>query len=240
MMEPGAATVALVIAAATSTRPVLEALRPELEMAAGGAVEIRYGPTGTLAAGLRKGEGADVFLSADERTIRRLADGGFIVEGSLSRCAAGSLALVAKAGAPFELPRRLDGATAFAFVKLPIRKLAVPSKKIAPEGVSAEEVLAAARILREMKEKLVPVESVDEAIRSVLSGEADVAVIPASLAGAPGLASCPVDPTLHEPLKVTAGVVSASQRQDAARRVLGVLSAPGTLETWKRFGFGAP
>ena len=240
MMTSVTATVALVIAAATSTRPVLDAFRPELEKAAGGAVEIRYGATGTLASSLRKGEGADLFLSADERTIRRLAEDGFVDDGSLSRCAAGSLALVAATGAPFELPRRLDGATALAFVKLPIRRLVVPSKKTAPEGVSAEEVLAAARILREMKEKLVPVDSADEAIRKVLSGDADAAIIPASLADAAGLASCPVDSTLHEPLKVTGGVVSASARPDAARRVLDVLSAPGSLETWRRFGFGAP
>ncbi len=239
-MASATVTFVLVIAAATSTRPVLEALRPELEKAAGGAVEIRYGPTGTLASGLRKGEGADLLLTADERTIRRLAEDGFVEEGSLFHCAAGSLALVAAADAPFELPRRLDGATALAFVKLPIRRLAVVSTTASPEGVAADQVLAAARILTELKEKLVPVPSADEVIRKVVSGEADAGFVPASLAGAPGLASCPVDPTLHEPLKVTAGVVSASLRKDAARRVLDLLSAPGTLDTWKRFGFAAP
>ncbi|MGE5347046.1 MAG: molybdate ABC transporter substrate-binding protein, partial [Acidithiobacillales bacterium] len=180
-MASATVTFALVIAAATSTRPVLEALRPELEKAAGGAVEVRYGPTGTLASGLRKGEGADLLLTADERTIRRLAEDGFVEEGSLFRCAAGSLALVARAGAPFELPRRLDGATALAFVKLPIRRLAVVSTSASPEGVAADQVLAAAQILKEMKEKLVPAPSADDVIRRVVSGEADVGIVPASL-----------------------------------------------------------
>jgi molybdate transport system substrate-binding protein len=239
-MASAAVTLALVIAAATSARPVLEDLRPDLETAAGGAVEIRYGPTGTLAAGLRKGGDADLFLSADEPTIRRLAEDGFVDEGSLFRCASGRLALVAATGAPFTLPRRLDGATALAFVKLPIRRLAVVSPKAAPEGVATEQLLAAARILKEMKGKLALMASADEAIRSVVSGDADAAIVPASLAGAAGLAACPVDSTLHEPLKATAGVVSASVRKDAARRALDVLSAPTTLETWTRRGFSAP
>jgi molybdate transport system substrate-binding protein len=239
-MASGTIAAALVIAAATATRPVLETLRPDLEKAAGGRVDVRYGATGTLASGIRKGDVADLFLAVDERSIRRLADDGLVEEGSLTRCATETLALVAKKGAPFELPRRLDGATALAFVKLPVRRLAVVSKKTAPEGVSAEEVLAAARILKQVKEKLVPVASADEAIGKVLSGDAEAAIVPKSLAGAPGLVSCPVDPTLHEPLKVTGGVVSASARKDAARRALDVVSGPGARETWKRFGFEAP
>ncbi|HUM03402.1 MAG TPA: molybdate ABC transporter substrate-binding protein [Thermoanaerobaculia bacterium] len=230
----------LVIAAATSTRPVLDALRPDLEKAAGGPVEIRYGATGTLAAGIRKGDAVDLFVSADEGTVRRLAFDDLVEEGSISRCATGSLALVAATASRLELPRRLDGATAFAFVKLPVRRLALVTTKAAPEGLAGEDVLVAARIMREMKEKLLRVASDDEAIAKVLSGAADAAIVPSSLAATPGLTSCPVDPTLHEPLKQTAAVVSASTRKEAARRALDLLSAPESRDTWKRFGFTGP
>ena len=94
--------------------------------------------------------------------------------------------------------------------------------------------------MREMKERLLPVASDDEAIAKVLSGAADAAIVPASLAAAPGLTSCPVDPTLHEPLKQTAAVVAASTRKDAARRALDVLSLPENRDVWKRFGFTGP
>lgn len=234
------AVAVLVIAAATSARPVLETLRPDLEKAAGGPVEIRYGATGTLAASLRKGAGVDLFVSSDEGTVRRLAFDGVVEEGSVARCATGSLALVAAKEGRLELPRRLDGATAFAFVKLPVRRLALLSPRVAPEGLAAEDVLAAARILGEMKEKLLRVDSEDDAIAKVLSGAADAAIIPSSLASAPGLKSCPVDPTLHEPLKETAAIVAASTRKGAAARALDVLSAPENRDTWKRFGFTGP
>jgi len=230
----------LVIAAATSSRPVLEALRPDLEKAAGGPVEIRYGETGDLATALRKVPDADLFLASDEKTVQKLAGDDLVVEATVTRCATGSLAVVAVRGAPFELPRRLDGATALAFVKLPIRHLAVVSKKVAPEGASIEEVLAAALILRDLKEKLLPVSSSDEAVARVLSGEAEAAIIPSSLAAEPRLRSCPVDSTLHGPLRQTAAVVSASTRKEAAGRALDVLSAPENRETWRRFGFTAP
>ncbi|HQR47000.1 MAG TPA: molybdate ABC transporter substrate-binding protein, partial [Thermoanaerobaculia bacterium] len=223
-----------------AARPALGALRPALEKGAGGPVEIRYGATGTLAAALRKGAGTDLFVSGDEGTVRRLALDGVVAEGSISRCATGNLSLVAAKEGRLELPRRLDGATAFAVVKLPIRRLAVVSPKVAPEGLAAEDVLVAARIMGEMKEKLALLDSEDDAVATVLSGAADAAIVPSSLASAPGLKSCPVDPTLHEPLKLTAAVVSASTRKEAAWRALDVLSAPENRDTWKRFGFTGP
>ncbi len=230
----------LVIAASSSTRPVLDRLRPDLEKAAGSSVEIRYGATGTLAAEVRKGSGIDLFLSGDERTVRTLVEDGLLEEGSVTRCATGSLALVAAEKSPLALPRRLDGATALAFVKLPIRKLAIPEPKTTPEGAAARDVLQAARIFQQMKEKLVSVEGADEAIRAVLSGKADVAIVAASLAGAAGLKSCPVDTTLHTPLKETAAVTTASTRKDAARRALDVLSDPAVREVWRQAGFDPP
>jgi molybdate transport system substrate-binding protein len=239
-MTHGLLAVALVLAAASSSRPVLEALRPELEKAAGGAVELRYGETGALVAEIRKGAEIDLFLASHEGSVRRLAEDGRVDEASLSRCATGTLSLVAVKGAPFELPRRLDGATALAFVKLPVRRLAILSAKTAPEGVAAEEVLEASRILREMQEKLIRSATAEEAIEAVRTGTADVAILPSSLVPASGFASSPVDPTLHGPLKQTAAVVSASTRKDAALRVLDILSAPETRETWKRLGFSAP
>jgi molybdate transport system substrate-binding protein len=231
---------ALVIAAATSSRPVLDALRPELEKAAGGAVEIRYGATGALAALIRKGAAVDLFLAADDEMIRRLALDGFVEEGSASRCSVGSLAVVSAVDAPFDLPRRLDGATALAFVKLPIRKLAIPDPDSSPEGVAARQVLVASRVFQELKERLLPVAGADEAIAAVRAGEADAAIVPASLAPASGLKWRPVDSTLHKPLRMTAAVAAASEQKDAARHALAVLTAPASREAWKRAGFSAP
>ena len=239
-MTPSVLASVLVIAAATSSRPVLDALRPDLEKAAGGPVEIRYGETGSLATALRKAPDADLFLASDEKTVQKLAGDGFVEEATVTRCATARLALVAARGTTFDLPRRLDGATALAFVKLPIRHLAVVSKKVAPEGAAIEEFLAATLILRDLKEKLLPLPSSDEAVARVLSGEAEAAIVPSTLASDPRLRSCPVDPTLHEPLRQTGAIVSASARKEAAGRALDVLSAPETRETWRRFGFTAP
>ncbi len=238
---PGAPLVAvLVIAASTSAQPVLDRLRPDLEKAAGSSLEIRYGATGTLAAEVRKGSGIDLFLAGDERTVRILVEDGYLEEGSVTRCATGSLAVVASEKGPLALPRRLDGATALAFVKLPIRKLAIPEPKTTPEGAAARDVLRAAGIFEKMKEKILPVAGAGDVLRAVLAGEADAGIVAASLAGAPGLKSCPVDPTLHAPLKQTAAVTTASTRKDAARRALDVLSDPAFREVWRRAGFDPP
>jgi molybdate transport system substrate-binding protein len=235
-----AAVAALVIAASSSARPVLEALRPALEKAAGGPVEIRYGATGVLAREIGKGSPVDLFVSGDEETARRLAADGFLDSASLARCPRGALAIVAAKGAGFVLPRRLDGATAPAFARLPFRRLAVPSSKTSPSGGAVEEVLQATRIYSAVKERLLPAESSGKALESVLSGEAQAGLVPLSLAKASGLAFSEVDITLFEPLRGAAGVVSTSPRRDAAARALDVLVSPDSRDVWREAGFTFP
>ncbi len=237
---PGLAAVVLVIAASSAARPALEALRPALEKAAGGPVEIRYGATGVLARGVEKGSGADLFVSGDEETARRLAADGFLEAASLSRCGRGALAVVAAKDAGFALPRRLDGATALAFARLPFRRLAVPSSKTSPYGGAVEEVLQATRILAAVKERLFPAESSGQALELVVSGQAEAGIVPLSLAKASGLRFAEVDVTLFEPLFGAAGVVSASPRKESARRVLDVLVAPDSRNAWRETGFAFP
>ncbi len=238
---PGLALVAaLVISASSASRPVLEALRPSLEKAAGGTVEIRYGATGVLARAIEKGSGADLFVSGDEATARRLAADGFLESGSLARCGRGALAAVSAKSAGFPLPRRFDGATAVAFARLPFRRLSIPSSRTSPYGGAVEEVLQATRIYAAVKERLLPAESSGQALELVVSGQAEAGLVPLSLAKASGLPFSEVDGTLFEPLFGAAGVVSGSPRREAAHRVLDVLVAPASRDAWREAGFAFP
>ena len=239
-MSSLAAVAILVIAASSAYRPVLEALRPSLEKAAGGPVEIRYGATGVLARGIGKAGGADLFVSGDEATARRLAADGLLDSASLARCGRGALAAVSSKDARFNLPRRVDGATAVAFAHLPFRRLAIPSSKTSPYGGAVEEVLQATRIHSDVKERLVRAESSGQALELVVSGQAEAGLVPLSLAKASGLPFAEVDITLFEPLFGAAGVVSASTRKEAAHRVLDVLVASGSRVVWREAGFAFP
>ena len=230
----------LVIAASTAARPPLETLRPDLEKAAGGPVEIRYGATGLLAREIEEGGRYDVFVAADEGTVRRLAQDGRIEATSVTRCATGRLAVVAARDWDHALPRRLDGATAIAFAKLPFRRVAVPSAKTSPYGGAVKELLSATRIAAAVKERLVEAESAEKALALVLSGEAETGLGALSLARASGLPWTEVDPTLHEPLRHVAGVVTTSARKDAARRAVEALASPEAGEIWRLSGFAVP
>jgi molybdate transport system substrate-binding protein len=239
-MSSLAAAAVLVISASSAFQPVLEALRPSLEKAAGGAVEIRYGATGVLARGIGQAGGADLFVASDEATARRLASDGLLDSASLARCGRSTLAAVSAKDAGFALPRRVDGATAVAFARLPFRRLAIPSSKTSPHGGAVEEVLQATRIYAAVKERLLPAESSGQALELVVSGRAEAGLVPLSLAKASGLPFSEVDVTLFEPLFGAAGVVSASPRKDAALRVLDVLVAPASRDAWRDTGFTFP
>ncbi len=240
MSPPVAAVLPLLVAAAANMRPALEALKPELQKAAGERVEIRYGATGTLARQIENGAPYDLFLGADETTALRLADEGWLERASVRPYAVGRLVLVAATDAGFALPKRLDGATALAFAKLPFSKMAVASPKTAPYGHAAQEVLSATGIFDAVKDRVVWAENVEQALAFVRSGNAPVGFVALSLAAGSGLPFCEVDDTLYEPIRQAGGVVTASPRREAARRAFDALSLPSSQETLRRLGYRSP
>jgi molybdate transport system substrate-binding protein len=236
-MKLFSAVLPLLVYAASSERPVLEALKPQLELAAGEAVELKFGDAELLAKEIDTGAAADIFV-ADDGTVERLALDEKI-EQPVVRCATASLAIVAARGADFTLPKRFDGATAPAFARLPFRTLAMlPAKS--PAGRAAAEALHATQIFDDVKGRFLPAAAPDDALEALAAGKAEVAIVPASLARALGLPSSGIEPELHGPLRESAGVVMSSRKKDAARRLLKSVLSLEAADVWKRFGFRAP
>jgi molybdate transport system substrate-binding protein len=146
---------------------------------------------------------------------------------------------VAAREASFMLPKRFDGATAPAFSRLPFRKLAM-LPAATPAGRAAAEALDATGIFDDVEERFVQVPGPDAARGLLDSGGAEAAIVPLSLAVSWDLPFSAIDPSLHAPLRVSAGVVSASKSKDAARRALEAAVSPEAREIWKRFGYRAP
>lgn len=228
----------LVIFVASGDRPVLEALKPQVEAAAGESVTLKAADASSLAKEIESGAAADL-LFADDATVDRLALDDRIDRPGVVHCATGGLAIVAAKEVGFKLPGRFDGATAPAFSRLPFRKLAM-LPPATPAGHAAAEALDATQIFDDVEERFLPASGPDAARALLDSGGAEVAIVPLSLAVAWGLPFSPIEPSLHVPLRVSAGIVSASKNKDAARRVLGAVMSPEARETWKRFGYKAP
>jgi len=242
----------LLIAAASSTRPVLDALKPELARVAGEPVEIRYGSTGALAREIEKGVPYDLFFAADEVTPEALARANLVDRLRITRVGLGRLAVVLGKGVKLDMPL-FARETASSFRKGSFRKLALASPRTSPNGRAAEEALLSTLLLNELRPRIVYAESSAAALQLVTSGEADVGLVAASLVTPPppGLRVIPVEMAtaprrdasapkagLHLPILHTVTVVSATKKRDAADRVLDAAAA--ATEVWQRFGFAPP
>jgi molybdate transport system substrate-binding protein len=214
-------------------------MKPELERAAGGAVVIRYGATGTLARQIENGAPFDLFLSADEETPARLAHAG-LLERKLPCYAVGVLVLARSRDAGFELPARVDPSSARLLSTLPFRHMALASPKTAPYGRAAREVLARLGIETAVSERVVTAENAEQALSYVLSGNAELGFISAANAIGSGLTFVPIDESLYRPIRQHAGIVAASTQKEAAGRVLQRLLSPQGRSVWDRYGYRAP
>ncbi|MEO6325976.1 MAG: molybdate ABC transporter substrate-binding protein [Thermoanaerobaculia bacterium] len=229
----------LLVAAAANTRPAIEAMRPALERVAGERVDVRYGATGTLARQIENGAPFDLFLSADEETPAQLLAAG-LLEKPTPCYAVGTLVLVRARDAGFAVPARLDVDSGKSFSLLPFRHLAVASSKTAPYGRAARDVMTRLGIKASVSERVVVAENVELALSFVRSGNAELGFVSASSVMGSELTAVPIDESLYRPIRQYAGVVAASNRSGAARRVLTYLLSPEARTAWKRFGYRSP
>ncbi len=230
----------LSIAAAANLKPALDGIASAFEIARPGArVAVTYGASGAFFAQLRSGAPFDVFLSADRNYPRRLVEAGLVDAAGEVVYAVGRLAVWTPPGRSLPLAER--GLAALAAPS--VRRVAIANPAIAPYGRAAEAALRGAGVYSELKEKLVFGESVSQAAQFAQTGAADAALLPLSLASAPGLRGggiWPVPEALHPRLEQS-GVVLRSARDPAlARAFLSFMTGPEGGAVLARAGYALP
>ena len=233
------ALLALTIAAASSTRPVLEKRREALARAAGAPVVFVYAATGVLARQLENGAPFDVFLAADSETPALLARSGLLDPATVRPYARGRLVLAAEPGSKLVLPKLLDRASARALFDRPFRRLAIASPRVAPYGRAAIQALSRSGVLDGVRKRLVEAENVEQAREFVRSGNADLGFLAAPTVP-PSLPSVAVAPDLYDPILYSGGLVARSRRRAAALRVLEALATPESRAVIEGLGYSVP
>lgn len=230
----------LTVAAAANLKPALEHL-VEGFAAAHRGVEIRasYGASGTFAAQIRNGAPYDLFLSADAGLPARLAADG-LADGAPFTYALGTLVL----WVPNRSPLDLGKAGLAALADPSVRKVAIANPALAPYGAAAEQALRSAGLSAVVGAKLVLGQSVAQAAQLALSGNAQAALLPLSLAQAPPLSGAGrhllVPPASHRPIEQAGLVLAASREKELARSFARWLLGPPGREVLARSGYGLP
>lgn len=228
----------LILAAANLTAP-FEALEPAYEAAVGDEVTFVFGSSGNLAAQIRNGAPADVYVSASESFLDGLVSDGLIDPATRVEVAVGRLALVAPPGR--DVPTGLSEVSDPAY-----HVVAIANPEHAPYGVAARSALQAAGVWAGLGDRLVLGENVAQTFQYVRTGNADLGLVALSLVrpgddvNGPEILHRVVDAGLHAPIMQVGGVVHASPDARRAADFLAWVTGPDGRAILRRFGFEPP
>lgn len=229
-----------VIAAAADLKFALEEVVAAFAAAGGSGVRLAFGSSGTFARQIEQGGPFEMFLSADEDYVFRLADRDLTVDrGELY--AVGRIALMAPHGSPL----RVDGAMAGlreALAGRTVKRFAIANPEHAPYGRAAEQALRRAGLWEALRPLLVFGENAAQAAQFAVAGSSEGGIVPLSLALAPPIARLGTYALLpaewHAPLNQR--MVLLKQAGATARAFYGFLRAGTARAILVRYGFVLP
>lgn len=226
------------VAAASDMSFALKEIAAKYEKQSGVQVRLIFGSSGNLYQQIRNGSPVDLFLSADEELPARLVQEGLAEKASLRQYAIGSLVIWVTADSKFDVERVAERV----LVDPDAKRIAIANPQHAPYGRAAEAALRSWKLWDSIRPKLVLGENVAQAAQFVQSGNADVALLPLSLALSDQMKGGKywrVPGSLHPPIQQALVVVNG-RNQAEARSLAKFLFSPPALETLSRYGFKLP
>lgn len=228
------------IAAAADLKFALEEVADRFARDTGRAVTLSFGSSGNLYRQITQGAPFEMFLSADEDFVYRLAAAGKAEdEGVLY--AIGRIVLLVPEGSP------LEPDAAFADLKRAladgrVKRFAIANPEHAPYGRRAREALEKAGLWAMIHDKLVLGENVAQAAHFALSGSAQGGIVAYSLALAPPIAAgarfALIPEAWHEPLRQRMVLIKGAG--PTARLFYAYMQEPEARTIMRKYGFVLP
>jgi molybdate transport system substrate-binding protein len=228
-LAEGAGTV--LVSAAASLSEALREVADGFERQDAARVVLNFGSSGILAQQIASGARVDLFLSADEAQMDRVAAAGRIKPGTRVDLLSNQLVVMAAPGVgPLASPRDLLGDT--------IRRVAIGDPATVPAGLYARRYLEAEGVWDALQSRILPAASVRATLAAVDAGDAEAALVyrtDVAVATRARLAfAVPLD---RGPRIVYPAAVVAGGNEEAAARLLAHLSSSGARAIFARHGF---
>jgi molybdate transport system substrate-binding protein len=238
--ETQASTTAPLIAAASDLQFALDEIVARFRRDTGITLRVTYGSSGNFARQIEQGAPFELFLSADEAYVDRLAARG-LTHGAGTLYAVGRIVLFAPHGSPLEPDPELKNLAA-RLASGASGRLAIANPEHAPYGRAAEQAMRSLGVWDAVQPKLLLGENVAQAAQFASSGNADGGIIAYSLALAPALRDrgtfALLPETLHEPLRQR--MVLLQRASPAAARFYDYLRSPASRAILTQYGFVLP
>ena len=229
-LTPGVAGEVLVAVAANFS-VTARAIGNQFARQSGHEIDLSVGSTGKLYAQITQGAPFDVLLAADQERPRRLQESGLAVAGTRFSYALGRLLLWSpQPGLAEKEPAGLLRDPA-------LRRLAIANPALAPYGRAARQALTALGAWEVLTGRIVFGENVAQAFAMAASGNADLALVGASL-GADGRGSSwPLAASLYEPIRQDAVLLTHGADNPAAQEFLRFLRSAAARNFIRAAGY---
>ena len=240
VVAPYAAAQAPAIAAAADLKYALAEIADAYRRGTGSDVRIAYGSSGNFTQQIEHGAPFELFLSADEAYVERLAAKGFTRDAG-TLYAIGRVALFVPRGSPLAAdPALADLALAVRDGR--VRRFAIANPEHAPYGRAARDVLQHAGLWDAISPSLVLGENASQAMQFAAGGGAQGGIVPWSLTKAPEVAKLGTAVLLpaqwHRPLRQKMVLMKSAGPQTAAFHAY--LGSPEARTIFVRHGFSLP
>lgn len=228
------------VAAASDLKFALDAVAAQFKADTGRELTISYGSSGNFARQLQQDAPFEVFLSADEGFVFKLADAGKTLDkGALY--AEGRVVLFAPHGSPLKPDDTFAGLKA-ALAGGRVQKFAIANPEHAPYGRAAEEALQSRGLWEAVQPKLVLGENVSQAAQFAASGDAQGGIFAYSLALSPEVSKLGtftlIPVAWHKPLRQR--MVLMKDAGETAKALFTYMQEPPARAVLRRFGFVLP
>ncbi len=228
------------IAAASDLQFALEEIAAKFRMDTKRDVKPVFGSSGNFFSQIEQGAPFQLFMSADEGFIFKLADSGR-AEDRGTPYAVGRIVLFAPHGSSFKPDAQMDGLKS-ALGGDRIRRFAIANPEHAPYGRAAEQALRKLGLWPSLQHRLVLGENVSQAAQFATAGSADGGIFAYSLALAPAISKFGtyvlIPAEMHDPLRQRMTLLKGAN--NTARSFYRYLQQPAAREIFRRYGFVLP
>ena len=240
---PARALDPVLVYAAASTQPVIDALIPVLK-SRGLDVTPVYGGSATLARQIELGAGADVYITANARWMDYLAARDLIDPATRQDIATNQLVLIAHE--PLPAPQMVFGPGYPLAAVLGDGRLAMAAPDYVPAGQYGKQALQHLGAWDAVKDRLAPTKDVTGALMLVARGEARLGVVYLSDLGRTDQVQIfqPFSADSHDPIVYQAAIINRpddetkGQDDESLRAFLDVLLGPEGQAAFRAAGFG--
>lgn len=229
-----------VVVAASDLKFALEEVATQFRQTGGGPLRLVFGSSGNFYRQIVQGAPFQLFLSADEDFVFRLADAGLTADRG-QRYAVGRIGLLVPHGSPLKADGELKD-LALALKDGRLQKFAIANPEHAPYGTRAREALQHAGLWATVLPRLVLGENISQATQFATSGSTQGGIVAYSLALSPAVASLGrfslIPEAWHQPLNQRMVLLRGADA--TARAFYAHMQTPAAQAVMRRHGFSLP